>query len=108
MSSSNTAINILLFCLADSDAEQLATHCRRGGRIAHTLSIDTGEKLSAAICDGDWDALVFDAEHAQLDIERCCHILRKYQKDIPVIYMGEGDALLPPLKPRPPYSFVAS
>lgn len=96
MSSSNTAINILLFCLADSDAEQLATHCRRGGRIAHTLSIDTGEKLSAAICDGDWDALVFDAEHAQLDIERCCHILRKYQKDIPVIYMGEGDALLPP------------
>lgn len=94
--SSSTAINILLFCVSDSDAEQLATHCRKGGRIAHTLSIDTGEKLSEAINQDDWDALVFDAEHAQLDIQRCCHILRKYQKDIPVIYLGEGDSLLPP------------
>lgn len=95
--SSNTAINILLFCLADSDAEQLATHCRRGGRIAHTLNIDTGEKLTTAITDNDdWDVLVFDAEQSQLDIERCCHILRKYQKEIPVIYLGEGDTLRPP------------
>ncbi|WP_269619898.1 sensor domain-containing phosphodiesterase [Zhongshania sp. BJYM1] len=93
---SSTAINILLFSLSDSDAEQLATHCRKGGRIAHTLGIDTGEKLSTAINESDWDALIFDAEHAQLDIQRCCHILRKYQKDIPVIYMGEGDTLLPP------------
>ncbi|WP_339676196.1 EAL domain-containing protein [uncultured Zhongshania sp.] len=96
MSSSNTAINILLFCLADSDAEQLVTHCRRGGRIAHTFGIDTGEKLAAAICDSDWDVLIFDAEQSQLDIQRCCHILRKYHKDIPVIYVGEGDALQPP------------
>ncbi|MEX1664753.1 sensor domain-containing phosphodiesterase [Zhongshania arctica] len=96
MSSSSTAINILLFCFADSDAEQLATHCRRGGRIAHTQGIDTGEKLAVAICAKNWDVLIFDAEQAQLDIQRCCHILRKYQKDIPVIYMGEGDALRPP------------
>jgi predicted signal transduction protein with EAL and GGDEF domain len=50
MSSSNTAINILLFCFADSDAEELATNCRRGGRIAHTHGIDTGENLAIAIC----------------------------------------------------------
>lgn len=96
MSSPNTAINILLFCLADSDAEQLTSHCRRGGRIAHTLGIDTGEKLSAAIAKSDWDVLVFDAEQAQLEIQRCGHILRKYHKDIPVIYLGEGDSLVPP------------
>jgi EAL domain-containing protein (putative c-di-GMP-specific phosphodiesterase class I)/GGDEF domain-containing protein len=96
MSSSNTAINILLFCFADSDAEQLATHCRHGGRIAHTRRIDTGEKLAVALFAKNWDVLIFDAEQARLDIQRCGYVLRKYQKDIPVIYIGEGDALHPP------------
>jgi len=91
--SNDTAINILLFCLADNDAEQIITCCRRAGRVAHTQSLETGEQLSKAVTGKSWDVLIFDAERAQLDINRCGHLLRKHQADVPIIYMGEGDPL---------------
>jgi EAL domain-containing protein (putative c-di-GMP-specific phosphodiesterase class I)/GGDEF domain-containing protein len=94
--SNDTAINILLFCLADNDAEQIIACCRRAGRVAHTLSIETGEKLAEVIVNKKWDVLIFDAERSQLDAQRCGHLLRKHNADISVIYMGEGDPLNPP------------
>lgn len=94
--SNDTAINILLFCLADNDAEQIIACCRRAGRVAHTQSIETGEKLAEVIVEKQWDVLIFDAERSQLDVQRCGHILRKHQVDISLIFMGEGDPLNPP------------
>ncbi len=94
--SNDTAINILLFCLADNDAEQIIACCRRAGRVAHTLRIETGEKLAEALSKQAWDVLIFDAERAQLDIQRCGHLLRKHHAELSLIYMGEGDPLNPP------------
>ncbi|MEX1670065.1 EAL domain-containing protein [Zhongshania guokunii] len=94
--SNDTAINILLFCLADNDAEQIIACCRRAGRVAHTHTLETGEQLSKSISTKHWDVLVFDAERSQLDVQRCGHLLRKHQIDLPIIYMGEGDPLSPP------------
>ncbi|WP_320837120.1 EAL domain-containing protein [Zhongshania sp.] len=94
--SNDTAINILLFCLADNDAEQIIACCRRAGRVAHTQGIETGEKLAEVILEKQWDVLIFDAERSQLDVQRCGHILRKHQVDISLIFMGEGDPLNPP------------
>jgi EAL domain-containing protein (putative c-di-GMP-specific phosphodiesterase class I)/GGDEF domain-containing protein len=94
--SNDTAINILLFCLADNDAEQIIACCRRAGRVAHTQGIETGEKLAEVIVEKQWDVLIFDAERSQLDVQRCGHILRKHQIDISLIFMGEGDPLNPP------------
>jgi EAL domain-containing protein (putative c-di-GMP-specific phosphodiesterase class I)/GGDEF domain-containing protein len=94
--SNDTAINILLFCLADNDAEQIVACCRRAGRVAHTLTIETGEKLAEDITTKQWDDLIFDAERSQLQVQRCGHLLRKHKVDLSVIYMGEGDPLSPP------------
>ncbi|WP_373089113.1 EAL domain-containing protein [Zhongshania sp.] len=94
--SNDTAINILLFCLADNDAEQIVACCRRAGRVAHTQGVETGEKLAKVILEKQWDVLIFDAERSQLDVQRCGHILRKHQVDISLIFMGKGDPLNPP------------
>jgi EAL domain-containing protein (putative c-di-GMP-specific phosphodiesterase class I)/GGDEF domain-containing protein len=94
--SNNTAINLLLFCITDNDAEQIVSACRKAGRVAHIKAVQTGEMLSEALNAGRWDVLIYEAERAELDIQRCGHLLRKHQADTAVIYMGEGDPLTPP------------
>ncbi|NKI19071.1 EAL domain-containing protein [Spongiibacter sp. KMU-166] len=91
-----TAINLILVGLPDADAQALVSTFRRAGKVAHPQSIQNSEQLSEILRRENGDLLFFNAAHAPFSIAQCGQILRHENADLPLIYLHDDEAALPP------------
>lgn len=91
-----TAINLILVGLPDADAEAVVSTFRRAGKVAHPQSIQNSEQLIEVVRRDSGDLLLFSSGHAPFSIAQCGKILRHEKADLPLIFLDDDEAALPP------------
>lgn len=87
MARKNT-IRLLLINGSDNDSEHLVSLFRAAGRVARAQRVESATDLEGALRQ-EWDLLIVDDRHPELQLENTLETLRARKIDIPVIALRE-------------------
>lgn len=87
MARKNT-IRLLLINGSDNDGEHLVSLFRAAGRVARAHRVASAAEFSAALTQ-QWDLLIVDDRHPELQLEQALEMLRTARSDLPTLALRE-------------------
>ena len=87
-----STIRLLLINESDNEGERLISLFRNAGRVARAHRVRSAEDLHSNLSKHDWDLIIANDNHSEIDLESGLTQIKKLNPELPVIVVRDQDA----------------